>query len=82
MVKIVRDVKKSNKEFVKKHHADPRRKVIDLVVIGNSTETADNNEWAAMEREKMEEKMLQDAFERGGKKPAAKKRIYRNTKKK
>ena len=81
LVRQIPKMKKPTKGFVKRHISDPGRDVIELEVMGIRSEAADNDEWAAMEREKMEEKLRQDAFDRGGKKPVAKKRTRKNTKK-
>jgi hypothetical protein len=80
LVRQIPGLRKSKKGFVKQHHTDPGRDIIELVVMGKKSETANNDEWAEMEREKMEEMMRQKAFEHGGKKPPAKKRTRRNAK--
>lgn len=79
LVKTSRE-QRTRKGFVKKYRAEPCRDVIDLVVLGADSELADNDEWAAMEREKRQEKLQQDAFERLGKKNIPKKRTRKTTK--
>jgi hypothetical protein len=53
------------KGFVKKHKIDANRPTIDLVV-SEIPKNMDDEEWVEREREKMNEKLKQDAFDKQG----------------
>lgn len=72
--------KKTRKVFVKKYRGESRPDIIDLVVPGSRSEATDNEEWAALQRERMHEKLKQQAFDREETNPIGEKRIRKRKK--